>query len=65
LQTALNGSLRMGIYDGKGSLVKELSIKASGAMTSVPVDVTDLNKGLYYIKIHGEAGIQTATFLKK
>jgi hypothetical protein len=65
LQTALKGSLQINIYDTKGSLVKSLAAKNSNNVISLPIDVSGLNRGIYYLKVQSEDGMQTASFVKK
>jgi len=64
VHTTLQGRLRLAIYDSKGAVVKEMTIKGEGAATVWPVDVSDLNKGAYQIKVYHAQGAQTTSFIK-
>ena len=65
LQTGLKGTLNVSIYDAKGSQIKNLVMKSAGMVTSFPINVSDLQKGVYYLKVQGEDGAQTSPFIKK
>ncbi|HYH16172.1 MAG TPA: T9SS type A sorting domain-containing protein [Flavisolibacter sp.] len=65
VQASIKGLLHIMIYDAKGSQVKYLSVKSEGIATSFPIDVSHLNKGIYYVKVQGEDKLQTTSFIKK
>lgn len=64
LQTAIKGSLTIFIYDTNGKQVSSVNAKGEGAATSLPINVSTLKKGIYYIKVQGEHESQTASFMK-
>lgn len=65
LQTGIKGDLQIMIYDAKGRQVKRLLAKNEGISTSFSIDVSYLNKGIYYVKVLGENELQTTSFIKK
>jgi type IX secretion system substrate protein len=61
LSAAFPGSVSLRIVDAAGKIVRTMSIPATGSVLSTQIDISNLQKGLYYIF----AGEETRSFLKQ
>ncbi len=60
IQTSFSGPLRVEIYDLYGSLVRREQIVGSASL-----DVGDINKGMYLIRIEGDTGAKVWRLYKR
>jgi hypothetical protein len=58
-------NMPIAVYDGKGRLMMQLSNSKGTGKKTIPVDITRLAKGKYYIKVlNGAKTIGTAELIK-